>query len=182
MIKPKVALIVNDITTESIPIENFSHVPSISFEKILIILNKKTIDAKKEYGKLYPKQSVKIYGCCDSGSVYRLAKFRKILLLNRPNVIHTHHSISAFLAALITKQSYRVAHVITIHNNFRKYKLTHKILFLCCILLADYIVCNSYSTHAALENKIVKYLSKNRKFLVNYNGVDLRSIENQSCI
>jgi glycosyltransferase involved in cell wall biosynthesis len=175
--EPIVALIANDITTESIPIENFNFVSNSRFKKLLIILNKNTLDANAEYKKLYPTKSLKIFGCGDAGLIQRILKLRKVLLLHKPSVIHTHHSISGFIAALITKLSYRTGQVITIHNDFRKYKLRQKIMFIGCILFADHIVCNSISTCNSLPNTIIKFINKKKKILVNYNGVNLENIK-----
>ena len=164
----------NSISETTIPVENFVILDDKKFYKKIITFNSTFLDAHK---------CINQKG--DFGKIEILSLFHyKIKLLNplfyfhlikyinsfNPEIIHVHHTSSALTTLLIRfflKNKTRI--ILTMHNDFRFYKFSQKVIFYICIKLCDYVVANSKNT----LNRISKFKNPSLCSVI-YNGVDIK--------
>lgn len=93
----------------------------------------------------------------------------------QPDVVHIHHTVSAFWGALIGKLAGGAKIVRTEHNDHRFSNLGQNIINFCCQALSDRVLCNSEETYHNLR-PWEKWIVGNN-FEVVYNGVDVNRID-----
>lgn len=99
----------------------------------------------------------------------------------RPDVIHTHHSISALMFFLVASICFpKVKLVKTEHNNHNFFKFYQNCINFFVLLLADKILCNSANTADSfswIEKKVAQH-----KVEVVHNGVNISFINQQELV
>ncbi|MPZ16994.1 MAG: glycosyltransferase [Luteitalea sp.] len=93
----------------------------------------------------------------------------------RPDVVHVHHGVVAFLGALSARLVGVPLIVKTEHRDRYTYGLLRRVLNMATLVLCDVIICNSESTKrtfARLEQWLLR-----QPVLVIYNGVDIDRID-----
>jgi len=105
-----------------------------------------------------------------------ILSFIKYLWDNSNQILHLHQPKSALLVVLITiilpKRFFRV---VTIHNNFEKFKMITRLLVLFNSLFATSITFVSHSSYNSFP-KIFKFLFKNKCKPIT-NGVDVSRVD-----
>jgi glycosyltransferase involved in cell wall biosynthesis len=168
----KILYVINRITKTSIPLEivNFfgknTKVTIVSFYDV---------DTKLQTDISTKFDNFHILNCGGKKSFIKaLFKLKKIIKDEQYDILHTHHTISGSVARLFSKNTkLRVVH--TVHANHKSYTFMQNLIIGLTFRSVDTIVANSYNT---LENlkKWQKFLLKNTKKVVVYNGVDVDSI------
>lgn len=109
---------------------------------------------------------------CDPRGIWNLLQ---CIAEFQPDIIHVHHTASAFWGSILAKLVADVAIVRTEHNNQRHYSIPQNVLHGCSQLLADRILCNSENTYHNLYG--LQKWAVGDKWKVVYNGVDVSRIE-----
>jgi len=97
------------------------------------------------------------------------------ILESEPDVIHVHHTASAFWGSILAKLVAGAAVIRTEHNNQRHYSLPQNILHGCSQLLADRVLCNSKDTYRNLYP--LQKWAIGDSWEVVYNGIDVSRID-----
>jgi glycosyltransferase involved in cell wall biosynthesis len=109
---------------------------------------------------------------CDLRGVWNLYRYMK----NRhPDVIHVHHTVSAFWGGVIGKFVSGTSVVRTEHNNQKHYSTLQSLLHGFSQLLADKILCNSEDTYRNLYG--LQKWAVGKSWETVYNGVDVMRID-----
>jgi glycosyltransferase involved in cell wall biosynthesis len=99
-----------------------------------------------------------------------LPKYLKLIRKLQPDFVHAHHT-KAVVAGIVSRLFLRIPFFITIHTNFKHFKLYQRFIWYASCLISDVIICNSGNTKKALPNSI-----RASKIHVIYNGVDFDKI------
>ena len=99
----------------------------------------------------------------------------RCILESEPEVIHVHHTASAFWGSILAKLVAGAAVIRTEHNNQQQYSLPQNILHGCSQLLADRVLCNSKDTYCNLYP--LQKWAVGDNWEVVYNGVDVSRID-----
>lgn len=170
--------IVNNISSTSIPVEVTNNLKDVKFKPILISLydSPKEVKEKKHQNNI----SCESFGIGLKNKFYikNIFNLYKLLKILGPDIIHTHHSFSGFLGRIIAKIIGNIKVVTTIHTDVRFISWYQKFLRLASLNFADQIVFNSKNTSRSFS-KWDKYLSKNIKRKIIYNGVNINNILDQ---
>jgi glycosyltransferase involved in cell wall biosynthesis len=168
----KVLYVVNNDSATSIPLEVAGHINQQQTDFQTVVYYKESSGPQNEFIRdlinIGAKSSFDLKGWWE---VFKLIK------QNRPDVIHAHHTWSAFIFFLIAKfVSPSTKLIKTEHNNHRFFSWRQDFLNFFTLFFADIVLCNSESTknsYSFLEKKIAQ-----RKSKVCYNGVNLAMIKN----
>ncbi|SIR46670.1 glycosyltransferase family 4 protein [Halanaerobium kushneri] len=170
----KIIHIINKITITSIPFE-LANSLSKSDDVIIISLYDSNQDIKNIKKIININLEVIPINMKTKLDYKKVISLFKILKSIKPNIIHTHHTLSGFLARIISKILGDIKVVTTIHTDIRFISWYQKFLRLSTLNFADQIVFNSNNTKKAFT-KWDKFLSKNLKRKIIYNGVDIDKI------
>jgi len=99
----------------------------------------------------------------------------RCILESEPEVIHVHHTASAFWGSILAKLVVGAAVVRTEHNNQQHYSLPQNILHGSSQLLADRVLCNSRDTYRNLYP--LQKWAIGDGWEVVYNGIDVSRID-----
>ena len=94
---------------------------------------------------------------------------------SEPEVIHVHHTASAFWGSILARLVAGAAVIRTEHNNQQHYTLPQNILHGCSQLLADRVLCNSKDTYCNLYP--LQKWAIGDSWEVVYNGIDMPRID-----
>ena len=119
-----------------------------------------------------PAVSIGARSFWDPWGVYNLHRF---IVERQPDVIHVHHTASAFWGTILAKLVAGAAVIRTEHNNQQHYSLPKNILHGCSQHLADRVLCNSRDTYRNLYS-LQKWAIGDR-WEVAYNGIDVSRID-----
>jgi glycosyltransferase involved in cell wall biosynthesis len=130
------------------------------------------------YKTQYSGESLKIDPICieaesrhDLAAVYRLFRYLRYV---QPDVLHVHHTISAFWGALLGKVVMRSRLVRSEHNNYVYRSPGQRAINTVSQGLADRVLCNSQNTYRSMESWRKRLLEE--KWRVVYNGIDVDRI------
>lgn len=111
---------------------------------------------------------------CKSIELFRVKKiFLNLKRLYRSDIIHTHHTKSAFLISLfiLTLRLLKIKHIIrvhTAHRNISLLSLASRVVYRYAVFpLSDVIICNSDATKL-----VITRFTTNAHIQTIYNGVD----------
>jgi glycosyltransferase involved in cell wall biosynthesis len=168
----KVLYVVNNDSTTSIPLEVAGHINQQQTDFQTIVYYKESSGPQNEF--IRDLINIGAKGPFDLKGWWEVFKLIK---QNRPELIHAHHTWSAFLFFVVGRLLVPSVKLIkTEHNNHEFFKWHQDILNFFTLLLADKVLCNSESTKnsfSVIEKKIAHHKSE-----VCYNGVDLSLVKN----
>lgn len=104
-----------------------------------------------------------------------IANLYRCILESEPEVIHVHHTASAFWGSILAKLVAGAAVIRTEHNNQQHYSLSQNILHGFSQLLADRVLCNSKDTYRNLYP--LQKWAIGDSWEVVYNGIDVSRID-----
>lgn len=175
-IRFKVIGVFGTISETNVPVETFVQQEREGFTAIAVSFNQNQQEVREFLRRAYPGVPVKGYGLGFKESPVRaLTLLFRLLKKCRPDLIHLHHSFSAFVVSVFVKIYFRCLLVVTLHNDFRRFRRMQKLWLGTALLSADLVVCNSESTRRSLGWVGQKLFR--RKLRVCYNGVDGQAIE-----
>lgn len=145
----KVLNIINSNSVTSIPIRNANYISKYSDIKT----NNKVINKK---------------------NFFKVNSINK--LLNKADIIHTHHTFSALVISIFFVMTYKrrskKVFVHTLHRNFHSFTLFSRLIYKYFIFpFRHKLIANSETTKRSLEFTVSKYFFEN--IVVITNGVDL---------
>jgi len=170
MQKYKILHIYNQCVNTTIPLQAFLKLQDESIIKFMLSWNQE-LDDKNIQNLTQKSFFCKGLGFKKNGLVSVLVEYYKYLRKEKPDLIHVHHSYSAFFGALAGSLMNKKI-VLTIHSDYAKYSLLNKVLFWFSMLFSDKIIANSKNTLDSLPKQF------NKKSIVIYNGVDITEIIN----
>lgn len=176
--KTKVAAVFNRCTETTIPFENFLKVNTDKFEKHVLSFYQSNEDLESYSLSPDLRERAVFHGLKAKDPMLLIAFFRLLMMFFklRPEVVHVHHNISGFLAAMAGWPYRKTKTIVTIHNNFNFFNKRQKIIFFLTYLLSDLIVCNSCNTRDSIRMRQKRFFPKTRT-LVIYNGVDTEKVK-----
>jgi len=169
----KIIGVFNSVSETTIPVENFILLDNKIFNKKIIVLNNSEIEVIRCLQKKGEFDDIQISSLISIGNkTINPNYYVKVLeLVNgfKPDIIHVHHTLSA-ISVLLLKNFFvnkKTKIVLTMHNDFRYYKILQKASFKFSLKLADHVIANSKNTLL----KVRKFI-KNDQYSVIYNGVN----------
>jgi glycosyltransferase involved in cell wall biosynthesis len=120
----------------------------------------------------YPKVSIGARYFLDPIGIYRMYRY---IVKCQPDIIHVHHTASAFWGSILAKLVASSAVIRTEHNNQQHYSLPQNILHGCSQLLADRVLCNSKDTYRNLYP--LQKWAIGDSWKVVYNGINVSRID-----
>ena len=165
----RVLYIVNGGGPTSIPLEVAETITSSGIDLTVAVFKEEDEDASHFDCPFVPIGADSIW---DLQGVHSL---HQCIVKHEPDVIHVHHTASAFWGSILAKLIAGTAVVRTEHSSQRHYSLPQSILHGCSQLLADRILCNSKSTYRNLY-PLQKWVIGDNWGVV-YNGIDVSRID-----
>ncbi|WP_338061977.1 glycosyltransferase family 4 protein [Sporohalobacter salinus] len=166
--------LVNNVSPASIPIEVANKL-SDNFEVIVVSL----YDNKEEAINKIKENNLVInvigVGMKNKFDLIKYINLYNIIKQLKPDIIHTHHTLSGFLGRIFSKIMGNINIITTIHNDMRFFNIYQKLLRVSNLNFADCIICNSKNT----KNSFAKWQNKlidNKKKKIIYNGVNINKI------
>jgi glycosyltransferase involved in cell wall biosynthesis len=170
----KIIHIVNRITDTSIPIELATSLNKTLDIIIISLYDQADSLAKTKKNMNFDLEIVPLE-MTNKIDIIKYINLYKVIKKIKPDIIHTHHSFSGFLARIIAKIAGNIKIVTTIHTDIRFISWYQKLLRLSTLNFADQIVFNSNNTQKSFSTWN-KFLRKNIRKKVIYNGVDFKKI------
>ena len=123
----------------------------------------------------YVNVSVSCTGAKSFFDLHGIKNLWRLIAEFQPEVVHVHHTASAFWGSILAKLVAGAAVIRTEHNNQQHYTLPQNILHGCSQLLADRVLCNSKDTYCNLYPLQKWAIGDNWE--VVYNGIDVLRID-----
>jgi len=163
----KVACILSEVDDTTIPVENFIALDHCVNKTVVV------------YGKVCAESVVSKINKSGADFFYfeSFVAFFLFLYRERFDVVHLHHSKSAFLVSFLSFFIDLGKLVLTVHNDFRYYKRINKIVFVFVSFLVDGIVYNSLNTKESFP-----FFSRKILRQVIYNGVNLQQVHESDAL
>jgi glycosyltransferase involved in cell wall biosynthesis len=167
--KIRVLYIIGEDTTTSIPLEVAGAIDDDRVQ--LLVAAYYGGDNRSELVDI-PVIHLDVQGPADLRGPYKVYEcIRKY----QPDVVHVHHTVSAFWGSILGKVFGGAQIVRTEHDDHRYYSIGQHMANLISIASSDMVICNSKDTYNNLklwEQKIAR-----SKFDVVYNGIDIDRID-----
>lgn len=177
--RKRILAIFNSCSYTNIPLENFTKIDSKRFLLNVISFYQTTNEAQREIKKLYPDVEINVYGL-GIKTIFnpKLIRFYKLLKQITPDIIHVHHNFSGLVSSFFGRYFTKAKLIVTVHSDFSFFGKRQQVLFLLTYVFSQVLVCNSYNTKKSIEKLKKKFFPK-KTVKLNYNGVDIKSIENR---
>lgn len=173
----KVLYVVNNDSTTSIPLEVAGYIEGELSEFSTVVFYEDSNEPVNNFTKY--TTNLEATGVFDLKAILKSLRFIRD---NKPDVIHAHHTWSAFLFFLLAKLYCKSAKLIkTEHNDHRFARREvgrwYQVVFNFFILwMADLVICNSESTLKSFS--YLERMVTQKQTQVCYNGVNLQAIQN----
>lgn len=163
----RVLYVVGKLSPSSIPLEVAQHIKD---ERVRLHVVEYY---ESEYDIKCPRMAISHIGAQWRGDLRGVWKLLRCTFSYQPDVVHVHHTVSAFWATLFGRMI--GAKVIrTEHSNTQFHTLGQRIPNTVSRALADLLICNSKNTYrslSALQKRIVQ-----DRWQIVYNGIDVDRI------
>lgn len=132
------------------------------------------------YGKRKKRYKTKVVeiGAKSKMDFRAIGRLARTIKKSHPDIVHVHHTLSAFLGPLFAKTLTEALVIRTEHNNQRHYSILQNIIHWVSQALADHVLCNSKDTYENLYPPQKWAIGEN--WDVVYNGVDVSRIQDAS--
>ncbi|MEW6291348.1 MAG: glycosyltransferase [Thermodesulfobacteriota bacterium] len=175
--KTKVFAVFNSCSEATIPLENFVNIDAGRFEKHVVSFCQ---DQEKLHGltarEYHHDNSLILHGLHSKGFLpFNILKLAGLLLKEKPDIIHVHHSFSGLASTVIGRLFSKTRIVVTLHSDYGFYNRAQKLCFLLMCMAADLVVCNSNNTKRSLDGIRERFFRK-VEMVVIYNGVNLEKV------
>jgi glycosyltransferase involved in cell wall biosynthesis len=164
-----VLYIVGKNVPTSIPLDVAGAIVEKKIDLTVAAFNKTNGNEKHFTSEVVP---LKARSCFDPQGITNLYR---CILESEPEIIHVHHTASAFWGAILAKLVAGAAVIRTEHNNQQHYSLPQNILHGSSQLLADRVLCNSKDTYRNLYP--LQKWAIGDSWKVVYNGINVSRID-----
>jgi len=174
-LKKKILHLINNICTTSIPIEIANNLDKNIFKVFIISLYDNNDEIQSKILENNISGRVFGIGLKNKFDIIKYNNLYKTINHIKPDIIHTHHTLSGFFGRIFGKILKVPIIIATIHANMNGFNRYQQILRGLTLNLADCIVCNSKNTLESFlpwQNKIIDVKKKR----VIYNGVDINKV------
>ena len=165
--KRKIITVVNQVSETSMPVNEFVQFRQKYYEEegMILTLDKLSDESKKSFS------SIEMYSFLESPK-----KFIYLLLNSSQNIIHTHQPRSALMMSFLTlfiPRKFKI--VTTVHNNFKTFNTTNKLMILINLFFSKGICFVSEASYQSFPSFFKKLWKK--KIHVITNGVNIASVD-----
>jgi glycosyltransferase involved in cell wall biosynthesis len=168
--KLTVLYLVSENTTTSIPLELAIHMSSSPKINLYIVTyygaaaDEPLSLAKNVTDLNIPKANIK----------KGFNEVNKLIKELRPDIVHVHHNMSAFISILAAKYNKIKLIIKTEHNDHRFLKWHQKVLNIPILFFSNKVICNSFSTKKSFY--LWEKLFADKKTIPIYNGININRI------